>query len=942
LGFEQHVLALSAQGIKFAVVLQQGSRSNYLIEDPQWLSTELKESATLIIAPVPVAAGGAGKFLLGVGLIAVSAFLPGTIGILGTSISSTTIGLYGAGLVVGSILQWLSPKPPEQKQSVIAGTVAANQQGAPIPIVYGRRFVAPTVISGGTSILDLSTTESRGDGGFLGIGGWSETYLAPRSIAKLQVVDALCEGPIKGLVGDENGIWLNGVPFQTADGTFSYLGLRTETYDLYGSKTVTITPPTLRLGTQSDAMLPAPWQQVTGEVSVNQIIKQSTGGATRRINKANLDAIKVRLYWQSCNNYGGSDGLGGLRTAHQISIKEGNGAWQVRHVDNIYALSTSPFERETSFSVGQAPYYEVKVERIIPDQPANKLTTLVDVASWKSYVTVVNAKLRYPNTAKIGIEVNLERFGATDLERRYHLDGLIIKIPSNATVRTDGSLQYSGLWDGTFINAWTCDPAWCLYDLITNSRYGLNIAARKLDKFAFYTCSTYCAELINDGFGAQEPRFNLNCIIKDKESAYSLIQKVCGMFNSIPYYEAGALMPSIDQPQAPVHIFTNANAQFKYAGTPYRSRRNRAVVSYTRPEIPDVQDYEFHEDKEHIKRIKDVRETRIDAFGCTSRGQAKRIARWTIYTEQQQKESIIIVCGMDGAHVRPGQIVEVGDRDRAGLRRWGRIVSATINSVTIDQPINLPAGNYTLSCTLPDATLVERTIYNPGNNLTTIQVTPDFDVIPDRDASWLVAGADLQPELWRIIGRVESGLEKYELTGVIHQPSKFASIEQNLNLSEPPRAIQIPSPPLPPQNLQLTVVQGIGVSISATWSAPAPATYTVGYQVRYKQVGNLITAPVSTVATSYLIGSVSYGEYEVQVRAIDSTGAYSGWVVTTIDIPFAAYFGSSYLLQVPVGFGSSVSPISEDSVPVSFANSTYIQPEPQTHFGSSTYIVLLN
>jgi predicted phage tail protein len=920
-------------------VLQHG-RNNTLIEDPQWLSIDLVSTTTLIIAPVPVAAGGAGKFLLGVGLIALSAFLPGTIGIFGASISSGTIGLYGAGLVLGSIIQWLSPKPPEQKPSVIAGTLAASQQGSPIPIVYGRRFVAPTVISGGTSILDLSTTENRGDGGFFGIGGWSETYLAPRSTAKLQVTDALCEGPIKGLVGGEKGIWLNGVPMRNLDGSLSYLGLQTETYDLYGNKTVVVTPPTLRVGNQSDAALPAPWAQVSGEVSVNQVLKQSTGAATRRINKPNLDTIKVRLYWQSCNNFAGTDSLGGLRTAHRISIKEGNGAWQIRHVDDIYALSTSPFERETTFTVGHAEYYEVRVERIIPDQPADKLATRVDTATWKSYVTVINAKLRYPNTAKIGIEVNLERFGATELERRYHIDGQAdVWIPSNATVRSDGSLQYSGLWNGTFVEAWTCDPAWCLYDLVRKKRYGLNVPARKMDKFAFYACSTYCAELISDGFGGQEPRFNLNCIIKDKEAAYSLITKLCGMFNSIPYYEAGAMMPSIDQPQAPVHIFTNANAQFKYAGTAYRSRRNRALVTYTRPEIPDTQDYEIYEDKEHIKRIGDVREVRVDAFGCTSRGQAKRIARWTIYTEQQQKESIVIVCGMDGAHVRPGQIVEVGDRDRAGLRRWGRIVSATINTVTIDQPINLPAGAYTLSCTLPDATLVERTITTTGNNLSTISVTPDFATIPDKEASWLVAGADLQPELWRIIGRTEPELHRYELTGVIHQPSKFASIEQNLNLSEPPRTIQIPSPPLPPQNLQLSLVYGIGVSISATWSAPSPSTYTTGYQVQYKQVGNVLSSPVTTSSPSYLIiGSVSYGEYEVQVRSIDSTGAYSGWVIATVDITFAAYFGSSNVLELPMIFGSSTSPVTTELATVNFGSSTYVQPEPQVVFGSSTYV----
>jgi predicted phage tail protein len=725
---------------------------------------------------------------------------------------------------------------------------------------------------------------------------------------------------------------------------YSYLGMQTETYDLYGNKTVVITTPTLRQGYGNDAALPSPWDYASGDTSVGQTLKAITGPAIRRINRANIDTINVRIYWQACNNYAGTDQLGGLRTAHQISIREGNGAWAVRHVDDIYALSSSPFERQFTFTVGNAPYYEVKVERIIPDQPADKAATRVDVGTWKSYGIGINSKLQYPHTAKIGIEINLERFGATEADRRYHINGKIIKIPSNATVRADGSLQYTGLWNGVLVDAWSSDPAWCLYDLLLNKRYGLGIKARKLDKFAFYASSTYCSELVPDGFGGMEPRFGLNCIIKDRGAAYDLIQKLCGVFNSIAFYEAGAISPSTDRPKSISHQFVNSNAMFKYAGTAWRSRRNKVTVAYDRSEAPDLRDYEFAEAKADIL-ARGVIENRLDAFGCNSRGQAKRVAKWSLYTEQYQKESITIVGGMQLANVYPGQVVSVADRDRQAINRAGLVASATTSTITIDEPVNLPAGVFTLYVTLPDGSIENRSISNTGNNLTSINVITPFSVAPNAESAWLIDGYDVNPEQWLIMGRSESGLHQYELTGISYDPSKFAFIEQGLNLVEPPKPIVIPSPPLPPSNLQLVIVNGIGTSIAATWNAPTPSTYTVGYQVQYKQIGNLVSSPIGTSTTNYLIGSITdYGDYEVQVRAVDVNGFFSGWITANISISSNVFFAESLLAsrsQTMLNFKSS-SVNTGDRMESIFVSSSKVQPEPQVMFKSCEKIVLLN
>lgn len=858
----------------------------------------MQDGAIVILAPVHAAAGDVGKLLLGVGLLAASAFLPGTVGLFGVQLSSTTIGLYGAGLFLGSVINWLTPKPPENKASIISPALNSNQ-GERIALGFGRRFVTPTLISGTSKIEDLSEQRTRGNGGFLGIGGWSETYTYGRSRARIQLIDGLCAGEIGGLVtGDERSIWVNGTPLKSPSGDWNFQGVLAVQF---------------RNGDPSESSLPSPWDKVCREVEVNRKLTQSIGAVTRRIDRskaANISSIRIRLFWERCLRTNDGDNAAAW-TSHKIWLKEGSGAWQLRGDYSHYFWNSSSFERDYEISVNPAEYYEIRVERSRPDDDnaGNTLST----AYWKSFTTVVNLRFKWPTLSKTALDIDLEKFGTTDLTRYYHLNLHKIQIPSNATVRADGSLQYTGLWNGAFnpVLQWSTDPAWCQYHAAINGVDGGGIPAEYLDKFAFYSCSKYCAELIPDGYGNTEPRFTLNCLFTDKESVYAGLQKISNAFQSMLFYQTGQMTPDCDRPKDPSQIFNNSNATFSYVGTPYRNRRNRAVVRYTRPEAPNEVDFEIWEDKDDILK-RGIEELEIDAsFYCTSRGLALRIAKWAIYTEQRQRESIAIQTGMAGALVRPGDVISVGDSDRAGLRRWGRIISATSNSVQIDYPVSLPIGSHTLSVQLPNGAIESRSIASVSAS--TISVLPVFSQAPEPEAAWAISSFDVQPTQYRVISVAEPEVYRYEILGLLHEPSKYSAIEQGTNFIEPPAPLSPPVPPLPPSGIILTPYYGIGLSLGATWSPPTPSTYTTGYQIQYR---NLIDplATASTTAPSYLISPAKYGDYEVSIRAQSATGAYSSWLLETIEIPVianlsAAVQGSeaaSVALLPPSTFGEFV------------------------------------
>jgi predicted phage tail protein len=797
-------------------------------------------------------AGGpdVGKILTGIGLIALSAFMPGAV----LGISSQAVGMYGAGLVLGGIYNWLAPRPKQVKQSAIGGALATERtEGKPIPIVYGRAWVTPTVISSTTRVTADNTTEN--DGGFFGIG--AAYWTRYRSIATQNIVDALCEGPIKGF-GSTKNTWINGIPLQNADGSTNYVGIN----GIYW-----------RNGDAVQNLIPHP--EPEREIEVNREIKASNP-VIRRITTPNLNKIRIRMYWQSLSD----DGNNPAQSKWKIFIKEGNGAFVLRYSGAIYGKS-SGHEQIDTFSVGLAEYYEIKIVRDNPD-PAPNNPDLLNTAIWRSISLVWDIKVRYNRTAICEWEFDIEKIG-TQIERRYLVDGTICKIPTNATVNADGSLTYTGTWDGTFKLDWTCCPAWCQYDLISNGRYGLGVPESLLDKFAFYAASVYCNESIPDGYGNNEARFRLNVVISSREEAFDLIRKMSAVFNAMCYYApGGAFLPVVDRPQPVTWLFSNANATFSYSSTPIRNRYNKVRVAYESDRSPGEIDAEPWEDATAIVKYGGINELKQDGWGITSRGQARRAANWLGYTSQRQTRAIVIRTGVQGAKAYPGQVARVADWLKTNTRLAGRIRAIADDRITFDGAIALPLGNHTLYLQYPDGSIVQRNIASLGDTDRVWQFSPNLATLPDTGSIWMVESTTNSPTEWRIVSVVEKSLYEFEITA-IHQDNDKFNLVESLNFQLPNLPTVPPQPPIPPENL---IVSQVGANLVISWAAPNPATYTASYQIQW-QNSTLPPQNLTAITTSTLITGIVPDTYQIFVRAVDTLGNFSGWISGTIAVDAA-------------------------------------------------------
>jgi predicted phage tail protein len=691
-----------------------------------------------------------------------------------------------------------------------------------------------------------------GGGGKGGGGSARVAQEAPdslRSKAYARVVDLVCEGEIEGLAAGLQSVYLDDTPIKNPDGSYNFTGVTLET----------------RPGTQQQSYIPG-FSSVENEVAVGVECKANQP-VVRTINDPDVDAVRIKVSIPTLTLQDTTNGdLNGTSVSYAIDVQARGAGYVQILADTVSGKTTSRYQRSYYIPlIGTGPW-DVRLRRITADSTQ---TSLQNKTFLESYTEVIESKLRYPNSALMALRVDASQF--TSIPRRsYDLKLLRVRIPSNYFPETR---SYAGVWDGTFKVAWTDNPAWCFYDLVTSTRYGLGsfIPESQVDKWALYRVARYCDELVPNGLGGYEPRFTCNLYLQSREQAYKVVQDMASIFRGMAYWSGGAITVTQDAPQDPVYQFTAANViggEFAYQGSSAKARHTVALVSWVDPDDFYRQKVEYVEDMAGIARY-GVVQADVVAMGCTSRGQANRVGKWLLYSEQSESEIITFRTGLEGAVVRPGDVIKVADSSRGGLRLGGRIAAATTVSVTLDQ--DLPAGSWRISVLLPTGAVEERQVGSLSGR--TVGVTSAFSTAPQAGAIWVLASTQVEVQLFRVVQVAESEPGIHEVTALAHNPDKYGAIEQGLALQ--PRDITVlSSTPAAPTGLVVTeslyrVKDQALVLIQVGWEQVFGA---LEYQVSYRvNGGNTVTLP--RVSSSYLeIRNAEAGDYVFTVRAVGVSG----------------------------------------------------------------------
>lgn len=698
------------------------------------------------------------------------------------------------------------------------------------------------------------------------------------------ILDFLCEGEIEGFPSARSyerdssqynnallkDVYFDGTPILNANADINNL----QDID-YNFANMSVTP---RYGTQNQLSITG-FDKVEEEITVNVQVKKS-GAITRRIVDPEIDAIRITLTVPRLERYTDEGDILGTSVSISIQAQYNGGGFNTVKTDEISGRTADRYQRDYIIDLNGS--FPVDIRLIRNTEDPTDPSKISNDTYWTSYTEIIYKKLSYPNSALIGHRFDSAQFSSIP-KRTYRIRGKKVKIPNNGTVdQGNGRIVYSGTWNGTFGAAqWTSDPAWILYDLLISKRFGFgdHISEGQLDKFSFYSCSQYASELIDDGFGGKEPRFSANILIQNQDEAYKLINDLCSTMRVMPYWSNGTLTLAQDKPSDATYLFTLANVGeegFSYSSSSLKVRHTAAVVSYLDLETQEL-NYEAVENASAIAKYGYIA-AEVRAFACTSKGQAHRFGEWLLYSEYYEKTTCSFTTTLEaGTIVRPGQIIQISDpiktdsdkADGSGSRRAGRIVTATIDSVTVDDATNLPSKDGTFYVISPTGTIESRHVANRIGII--VYPAEPFDAAPATNSIWMWETEDVQPTLWRVIAIEETDPGEYKVTALEHNPGKYDYIERGVPLQQ--RDITnlnlIPSSPasLEAQEIFYENNGRALVKLQISWT---PVKGCTNYRIRWRpENGNWTTETISR--SDYEIFNVDLGMYEIQVYSLSGT-----------------------------------------------------------------------
>lgn len=594
---------------------------------------------------------------------------------------------------------------------------------------------------------------------------------------------------------------------------------------------------------------------------------------TRTITDTDVDAVRVTLVFPILQKIENSGDIVGVPVDIDIDLIQNNGTTTREVSQTVVGKTRSAYFRDFIVNIPSNASFPVSIRVSRPDLTSTN-DKFIDSYSWSSFTEIIHEKNAYPDVAHLKLRFDAQQFSSIP-SRMFRIRGIKVKVPHNATVnKTTGAITYTGVFNGTFKGSkeWTSDPAWILYDLLTNDRYGAGLSESTIDQFAFFSASVYNSTLVNDGLGGLEPRFSCNVNINNTNEAYDLINDLCAVMHVQPFYSAGSVTISQDRPSDPVYQFTNASVvdgDFTYSGTSSKTRHTVINVGYFDMETQDL-DYETVEDIPNINKYGSIVKT-IKSFACTSRGQAARMAKWFLFNEQRTNEVCTFVISAEaGVLIRPGQVIQISDRVKSGLRRGGRVKTASTTAIVVDDSANTDldaTNNAKLSVILPDGTLETKSISSIVG--TTVNLSSPLSQTPNPNTVWILENDTTLPTTWRIISVTEDkGV--YSVSALIHIPAKYAFVEDGDPL--PVRKISTLTDIKPaPSNLSavesIVLINNKAVSkLSIDWQ---PVQGVDSYNIQYRfSNGSIETFNVTS--SDYEIFNTGLGTYEIEVFSINA------------------------------------------------------------------------
>jgi len=678
--------------------------------------------------------------------------------------------------------------------------------------------------------------------------------LRSTNLAKLLI--AVGEGEFDSVPTDYD-IYLDNTPIRDASGNYNFPNVKWD----------------WRPGSVDQTYIPG-IPSVENETSLN-IELRSDSPWVRSITNTQLSAVRMRFAWPALQRSDDQGNVGGYRIEYAIDVATDGGAYQQVLVDAVDGKTTTRYERSRRIDLPAATTgWQIRVRRLTPNQNSNKVADTMLVAG---YTEVIDAKLRYPNTALLYIELDAEQF--------TNIPAVTVKckarrwmVPSNydPIQRT-----YTGTWDGSMKSAWTNNPAWITYGICTEDRFGLGkrIKPFMVDKWELYRIAQYCDQLVPNGLGGQEPRFLCDMNLQGKADAWSLLRDISAIYRGMTYWAQGQLVMQADMPRAQDfdYVFTRANViegKFSYGSASAKTRYTRALVSYDNPANNYDTDVIPFADLDLQRRYGD-RPTELSAIGCTRASEAQRRGKWAILSNNQDR-TVSFKTGMEGVIPLPGHIIPVADSLLAGREVGGRISLAAGRVVTLDRDTQAKAGDR-LIINLPGGRAEGRTVQSVNGRAVTVTVA--YSEPPVAQLQWALDADDLAIPLYRVLRTKRTTEGDFEISALQFEPSKFAHIDTGARLEERPISV-IPITVVPaPASVSLTstssVVQGLAVAtMTISWPAVDGA---VGYDVEWrKDSGNWIKLQRTGMTNVDVVG-IYAGAYVARVRAVSAFDISSQW-----------------------------------------------------------------